>query len=137
MQLSPTNPRTGTLCVYNQLDSGIFYFTFNSSARAAADEYIEHMSALYQERGFEPVLRFMVDANLGRLPLNYLILRLKQLLEGFPNRPPTRTAFLATSSMSSLLAGMIRLLPVRSKDTFRFFDPDAQDQAIHWLLSDK
>ena len=137
MKLSSINPATGNLCVYNQIASGIYHFMFTSSSRAAADEYIDHMTALYQDRGYEPMLRFMIDANLGRLPLNHLILRLKQLLENFPNRPPTRTAFLANSGMASLLAGMIRLLPMQNKDKVRFFDPGAQDQAIHWLLSDK
>ncbi len=130
-------PATGTLCVFSQLDNGIFVFALRTAARDAADEFLAQLEILFRDNEYGPMLRTLHDLSNGVFPLNYTMPRIRLILARYPNRPKTRSAMIIDGAIVSLVAGLIRLLQTQSKDTLCFFRPGMRDAAIEWLLSDE
>ncbi len=126
------------LCLYKRLDNGVHKFTFRAASPAAVDEWFEVMTAIAEITLKDEIVRVLIDnSHADMLPMNYMLLRSKEMMPRFPERSRIRTAILYTPGMlSSLQDDYARLLRSEYRDKVRFFPVAVQDEAMAWLHLD-
>ncbi len=119
------------------LENGIYQFVFKEATTRAVDEWIAQAETVIENTPSGETIRALYDnTKTGMLPMNYALRRANETMRKYPNRPPTRVAFLYMRgfllSLAEAFVGMLR-----SRDTVRFFRADRRDEAIAWLLKDR
>jgi hypothetical protein len=124
-----------TLCEYRLFDNGIHEFIIKGSTREHADAFMSHLDHIYATQvNRSSTVRMLSENKQGILPMSYIMGRIKQLMEKYPNTGPTRAAIiLPDSPMTSILDTFIRLLRVR-QNKVRYYKPHQREAAIEWLL---
>jgi hypothetical protein len=134
------NTQTHEHCTYTHLPNGVHRFVFTSSSPEAVDEWITHLEKLYANSSRKRVLRILVDSReVAGQPLDYASERSREMNARFPNRPPTRTAFLYSAIfLESLARTFIIMLSRIDMDKVQFFPGDSREaDAMAWLVGNK
>lgn len=126
---------TGTLCVMSQFSNGVYQFTTTAPTRAAADEYLSQIEALFRDNTNVPLLRFLIDTTVAVVPLNYVMPGYKNLQTKYPNRPQVCMAVISSNNWIALMSGFANALRIQQMS--RFFKPGQRDEAMAWLLDNK
>src|SRR5689334_5451396 len=95
--LSDVITTTGTLTVMSKLSSGIYVFTSKTATRAAADEYLSQIEALFRDNANGTLLRVLIDSTVATVPLNYVMPRYKELENKYPAHPQVRMAVIVNN----------------------------------------
>ena len=129
-------PLTSTCCHYALLDSGIHELTFTVASRAAVDELVVHMNAIYDRTPPRGVARVLVQhCNVGMQPVTYMFQRMREWHARRPVHFSSRAAILVDDTIlawlvDSLLKTILRTAAVE----IRYFDSSDREAAIRWLL---
>lgn len=132
------NEPVGWAVELTRLENGIYQFVFKEATTRAVDEWLTHAEWVIQNTPpGETILTLYDNTQAGMLPMNYGLQRSKEIMRKYPNRPPSRVAFLFPSGfIISLVEAFVGILRSR-KDAVRFFQADRREEAIAWLLRDK
>ncbi|QPC82215.1 hypothetical protein G4Y79_21405 [Phototrophicus methaneseepsis] len=130
------------LCLCEELDNGVFQFTFKDEGHAAVNEWTNHIERLQLDGkwyGRDKVYLMLDTRESGQLPLRYLFECLGDYNREYPRLvpPQVRLAYLypASFTMLDVFKLFATLLPVPT--VAEFFQEDAYQDAMNWLLADR
>ena len=131
-------PLTSTRCSYTLLDSGIHELTFTEASRAAVDELVVHMNAIYDATPPRGVARVVVQhRNVGMQPVTYMFQRMREWHARHPVRFSSRAAILIDDTILSWLVDSLLKTVLRTAAVeIRYFDTSDREAAMRWLLSE-
>lgn len=134
-----TQPSTNQLVIYTyEEDTEIHHFVFTQGTRAAVDQWLDHVDAIYEridELGTLHVRALVDISNISQPSLPYAYNRAKEIGQKYTTLPPRRFVFIAQQSVfTSMVKTFINLL--RSDVEYNFVPPEKRDDAIAWLLEE-
>ena len=129
------------VCLYSELDNGIHQIVLTESSRQAVDGWIAAVEHIYENAQPNDLVRMLADLRCGAQPFAYTMLRMRDLLKKYPQRPRARTAFYHDPDflafiVRDLVTATIKTSIGSGRDAVDFFPSDQYDKAIQWLLLD-
>lgn len=132
---------SGARCLYTELPDGVHQFTFHETSREAVDEWTNHLEQLQLAHKWygKGIVRLMLDARAGSLPIRYLFECLSDYNREYAELTPphVRMAYVygEESQMLSIFASFADLMPVPTRAAF--FKSEEFDKALGWLKTEE
>lgn len=123
-------------CVYEYLPEGVHKFALVKADRQAMDEFVPLMIDIFDATPLDETILLLIDFRPdGIPPLTYAITKLLAMLKD-REVSPMRGAYLhQKNAMTSLIVTFLDRLRLQKNVRRLFAGPDADDEAIAWLLS--
>jgi hypothetical protein len=124
------------LCSYVYRNNGIHEFVLADASKAAVDQWLEQLNALYVHASLDEIMLVLADVRRSRMQsMVFAFRRIEKWLAEHPQRPATHYAFLSHPDVVRAIKATFMTL-VRSSgesDMARFFSIDRREQAVAWL----
>ena len=132
-----TQTSTSDLTYTYHTDTGIHAFTFRKSNRAAVDDWLAHMDAIYADKTGADSLAILIDLRQsGTLPLSYIFTRATKWVRQLRVHPQVRLALLnkpGENILTALSDKFLQTMRLGHLETANFYG-QADDKALDWLL---
>jgi hypothetical protein len=119
-------------------DRGIHQWTWYDFSHQAVDEWLEQLEAVYDRADDGETVRIIHHFQAHRLPsISYIVQRMRQLHQRYPDQPQTRVVVLYHSEIIANCLQMVAgLLDRPGIDQTRFVASEQYSEALAWLLAD-
>ncbi|MBX3083661.1 MAG: hypothetical protein KF716_18655 [Anaerolineae bacterium] len=117
-------------CSLDILDNNLYFITFHTSTRAAADAFVANLGWVYA-RSVETATPFdcLIDASHATVSITYLMRGVRSVVAKFPVRPSNKIAIVMNHDYVVLVEYFLKLLP--SPNPVHFFQ--TKEAALEWL----
>jgi hypothetical protein len=123
-------------CIFRQIDGRVKEFVLTEVSRRAIQDLFDTAEATSSEAILNNDLAFLsrpslIDSSIGTQPFNYALVRLRAMMDKFPDTRKGLVAIILPSSplLNTLSAMMRPLAPMR------IYTPQQRNQALAWLLA--
>jgi hypothetical protein len=130
------NITTGIRCQHTYLENGVHEFVLKEASRAAVDEFLDLLDAVFRVTLPEETIPYLMDfRESGIPPLGYTTSRTKAFLKQYPHGPRGRSAYLhGPGSVDSTVRSLVNLVNPGMSERFA---ADQRDEAVNWLLDNR
>lgn len=131
-----TNPVTTSVMTYRYYDEGWHELIFHESSHAAIDALYAQLDRFFQRPMTETIHVLLDMTESGTLPMVYGFQTLRPLMTLYPQRPPTRYAFLSANRLDLMRLVKSTVIAIYPQIKANYFGSGQRAAALTWLLHD-
>jgi hypothetical protein len=125
-----------SVMTYRHHDEGWHELIFHESSHAAIDALYAQLDLFFQ-RPLTEKFHILVDmTESGTLPMVYGFQTLRPLMTRYPQRPPTRYAFLSANRLDLMRLVKSTVVAIYPQINANYFGSGQRAAALQWLLQD-